>query len=270
MSAPNPWHRGLRCFWRNGDLALRSCCPPLPARPRWQLPAGPRISRPHAPDSTSLAIATVCAASCAVSSPTAPSTADPRPIHRSPGLCEHDFADPEDWHPLTTLLPADPGKVRVFDLACAPSLFGRSPRSGHRRLFDASSRCVLEKPIGRDLASARAINDAVGAVFAESQIFRIDHYLGKESVQNLLVTRFANTSWNRCGTQLDRPRADHGRRSLAWAPAAGTTTPPARCATCCKTTCCKCCAWSPWNRPPTSTAKPSATRSSRSCRRSSR
>ena len=52
---------------------------------------------------------------------------------------------------------------------------------------------VLEKPIGQDLASARAINDAVGSVFAESQIFRIDHYLGKESVQNLLVTRFANT-----------------------------------------------------------------------------
>ena len=52
---------------------------------------------------------------------------------------------------------------------------------------------MLEKPIGHDLASARAINDAVGAVFAESQIFRIDHYLGKESVQNLLVTRFANT-----------------------------------------------------------------------------
>jgi glucose-6-phosphate 1-dehydrogenase len=52
---------------------------------------------------------------------------------------------------------------------------------------------VLEKPIGHDLASAQAINDAVGAVFAERQIFRIDHYLGKESVQNLLVTRFANT-----------------------------------------------------------------------------
>ena len=52
---------------------------------------------------------------------------------------------------------------------------------------------VLEKPIGHDLASARAVNDAVGRVFDESQIFRIDHYLGKESVQNLLVTRFANT-----------------------------------------------------------------------------
>src|SRR6476620_8117302 len=105
-----------------------------------------------------------------------------------------DFADPDDWHPLTTLLPADPGKVRVFYLACAPSLFG--PISAHlatHELVDASSRVVLEKPIGHDLASARAINDAVGAVFEEGQIFRIDHYLGKESVQNLLVTRFANT-----------------------------------------------------------------------------
>ena len=52
---------------------------------------------------------------------------------------------------------------------------------------------MLEKPIGHDLASAREVNDAVGAVFEEYQIFRIDHYLGKESVQNLLVTRFANT-----------------------------------------------------------------------------
>ena len=82
----------------------------------------------------------------------------------------------------------------MFYLACAPSLFGPiSAHLGTHKLVDASSRVVLEKPIGRDLASARAINDAVGAVFAESQIFRIDHYLGKESVQNLLVTRFANT-----------------------------------------------------------------------------
>ena len=82
----------------------------------------------------------------------------------------------------------------MFYLACAPSLFG--PISAHlatHNLVDESSRVVLEKPIGHDLASACAINDAVGAVFEESQIFRIDHYLGKESVQNLLVTRFANT-----------------------------------------------------------------------------
>lgn len=51
---------------------------------------------------------------------------------------------------------------------------------------------VLEKPLGNDLASAQRINDEVGAIFDERQIFRIDHYLGKETVQNLLVLRFAN------------------------------------------------------------------------------
>ena len=54
------------------------------------------------------------------------------------------------------------------------------------------TRVVIEKPVGNDLASARAVNEAVGAVFAEEQIFRIDHYLGKETVQNLMVLRFGN------------------------------------------------------------------------------
>jgi len=84
-------------------------------------------------------------------------------------------------------------RVRVFYLACAPQLFG----TVCRRLADAGlvtgeSRVVLEKPIGWDLDSARQINNDVGAVFAEHQVFRIDHYLGKETVQNLLVLRFAN------------------------------------------------------------------------------
>ena len=136
-----------------------------------------------------------------------------------------DFADADDWHQLTALLPADPGKVRVYYLACAPSLFGPiSAAPGPHHLVDESSRVVLEKPIGHDLASARAINDAVGAVFDESQIFRIDHYLGKESVQNLLVTRFANTFleplWNSSSidhvqiTVVGVARRGHPRRVL--------------------------------------------------------
>ena len=56
---------------------------------------------------------------------------------------------------------------------------------------------MLEKPIGHDLASAREINDQVGAVLSEPQIYRIDHYLGKETVQNLLALRFANTIFER-------------------------------------------------------------------------
>ncbi len=105
-----------------------------------------------------------------------------------------DFSDASDFGSVTDILVSSPNEIRVFYLACAPSLFGGICAAlGQHGLVTTSSRVVLEKPIGRDLASAQAINDAVGAVFNENQIFRIDHYLGKESVQNLLVTRFANT-----------------------------------------------------------------------------
>jgi glucose-6-phosphate 1-dehydrogenase len=83
--------------------------------------------------------------------------------------------------------------TRVFYLATPPSLF--SHICNHLQasgLATPSSRVVLEKPLGRDLASARQINAEVGRVFQESQIFRIDHYLGKETVQNLLALRFGN------------------------------------------------------------------------------
>jgi glucose-6-phosphate 1-dehydrogenase len=105
-----------------------------------------------------------------------------------------DLAEPADYRAVADVLGASEIDIRVFYLACAPALFGPiCDALGGQGLVTASSRVVLEKPIGHDLASARAINDAVGAVFEERQIFRIDHYLGKESVQNLLVTRFANT-----------------------------------------------------------------------------
>jgi glucose-6-phosphate 1-dehydrogenase len=100
-----------------------------------------------------------------------------------------------DWAALTAALGGGPGPapIRVFYLACAPRLFGPiCERAAANGLVEETSRVVLEKPIGHDLDSARAINDQVGAVFTEEQIFRIDHYLGKETVQNLLVLRFAN------------------------------------------------------------------------------
>src|SRR5690606_13130606 len=84
-------------------------------------------------------------------------------------------------------------RIRAFYLAVAPTLFGNI--SHHLRehgLITPKSRIVVEKPIGRDLASARALNDLVGSAFGEHQIFRIDHYLGKETVQNLMALRFGN------------------------------------------------------------------------------
>ena len=84
-------------------------------------------------------------------------------------------------------------RIRAFYLAVSPSLFGDiSDKLRQHRLVTPNSRIVVEKPIGRDLASARALNDLVGDDFKESQIFRIDHYLGKETVQNLMALRFAN------------------------------------------------------------------------------
>jgi glucose-6-phosphate 1-dehydrogenase len=83
--------------------------------------------------------------------------------------------------------------IRAYYLAVAPALFGDiSHRLKEHNLVTPNSRIVVEKPIGRDLASALALNDQIGADFGEHQIFRIDHYLGKETVQNLMALRFAN------------------------------------------------------------------------------
>jgi glucose-6-phosphate 1-dehydrogenase len=102
-------------------------------------------------------------------------------------------APASEWTPLREALSNGKGNARIFYLATAPGLFVTiAQRLAEADLVTPDSRIVLEKPIGRDLASAREINDGVGAVFDEQHTFRIDHYLGKETVQNLLVLRFAN------------------------------------------------------------------------------
>lgn len=103
-------------------------------------------------------------------------------------------ADGADWSRLAAHLEDSKDKQRVFYLALAPSLYGAvSANIAKAGLKSPGARIVLEKPIGKNLASAREINAAVGAVFDEEAIFRIDHYLGKETVQNLIVLRFMNS-----------------------------------------------------------------------------
>ncbi len=98
----------------------------------------------------------------------------------------------EDYQRLKGSL-GDNSCPRVFYLAVAPALFGAiCQHLDAVGLVHDQARVVLEKPLGHNLESSRAINDAVGAVFAEHQIYRIDHYLGKETVQNLMVLRFGN------------------------------------------------------------------------------
>lgn len=99
-----------------------------------------------------------------------------------------------DWDDLVDVLAGREDRVRVAYLATAPSLFGPLANGlKTNKLITESSRIVLEKPLGRDLDSAREINNAVGECFRENQIYRIDHYLGKETVQNLLALRFGNS-----------------------------------------------------------------------------
>jgi glucose-6-phosphate 1-dehydrogenase len=98
------------------------------------------------------------------------------------------------------------GGNRLFYLATAPDFFGVvAGQLGDvgltRPEANGWTRIIVEKPFGHDLESARSLNDELAKVFAEEQVYRIDHYLGKETVQNLLVFRFANSIfepvWNR-------------------------------------------------------------------------
>src|SRR5690348_18410816 len=101
----------------------------------------------------------------------------------------------DGWDGLAGLLAERPDNVRVFYLSTSPELFvDICERLARHGLNQGAARVVLEKPIGRDLASANRINDDVGCVFAESQTYRIDHYLGKETVQNLLARSEEHTS----------------------------------------------------------------------------
>ena len=123
-----------------------------------------------------------------------------------------DYNDPESFRKLATRLAALDRECglagnRLFYLSTPPEVYTQAidqlNRAGLAKPASSKSwvRIIIEKPYGRDLASARALNQAVLRVFDESQVYRIDHYLGKETVQNLLVFRFGNgifePLWNR-------------------------------------------------------------------------
>jgi glucose-6-phosphate 1-dehydrogenase len=127
-----------------------------------------------------------------------------RQIYYQPG----DIDNLESFQVLAKLLDeleGGAGATRLYYLSTAPALYATAVANlGAAGLADEARgvrRVVIEKPFGTDVKTAQALNKSVHQVFAESQVYRIDHYLGKETVQNLLVLRFANSIfeplWNR-------------------------------------------------------------------------
>lgn len=105
-----------------------------------------------------------------------------------------DAQDPDNYARLAAAMGPATERIRVYYLATSPNLFVPICHNlDNAGLVTPHSRVVLEKPLGHDLASAREISEQIGQVFDEDQIYRIDHYLGKETVQNLIALRFGNT-----------------------------------------------------------------------------
>ena len=122
-----------------------------------------------------------------------------------------DFSEPEQYDALSDWMSES--HTSIFYLATVPDLFEKiCANLGNSDCLRGDCRIVLEKPIGHDLDSCRKVNGVVGDCFPEESIYRIDHYLGKETVQNLLVLRFANRFIN---TQWDQSCIDHVQITVA-------------------------------------------------------
>jgi len=182
-------------FGGSGDLACRKLLPALFHRfADGQFDESSRILAVSRSGMTREAYRAMAAE--AIGEHGSPGDHDGEVLSRFLGCLDHihlDVTDAAGWAALANRLDRDETRIRAFYLAVAPDLFGPICEGlGEAGLATANSRVVLEKPLGYDLASAEAINEAVGRVFAERQIYRIDHYLGKETVQNLMALRFAN------------------------------------------------------------------------------
>jgi glucose-6-phosphate 1-dehydrogenase len=184
----------LVVFGGTGDLSLRKLMPALYFRDYdGQIPPQSRIIGVSRKDMTREGYVEMI--SQAIKRYVPPTNISTDALNRFCGRLDYvrlDASHVHGWERLRTALSEGERKIRVFNLATLPELFG--PICGNLAtsgLVTSDARVVLEKPIGHALASARRINVVVGVVFCVIQIFRIDLYLGKETVQNLMALRFA-------------------------------------------------------------------------------
>jgi glucose-6-phosphate 1-dehydrogenase len=183
----------LVIFGGTGDLARRKILPGLYRRfQAGQMPEDSRIIGAARADLTDAAFREQVRAALAEFVPKA--RQDQAAIEAFLGRIHYvaiDATGTGGWAALKALMREN--VVRAFYFSVAPSLFGDiAQRLSEYGIADAWSRIVVEKPFGRDLASAKALNAVLAKHFNETQIYRIDHYLGKETVQNLMAVRFAN------------------------------------------------------------------------------
>ena len=123
-----------------------------------------------------------------------------------------DFTDPDGYGALREWRD-EPNNELIVYMATPPSMYGVIARNMKATsCCNEKTRVVVEKPIGHDLESSRVINDELGEVYHENQLFRIDHYLGKETVQNLIALRFAN---NLFASQWDQNHISHVEITVA-------------------------------------------------------
>jgi len=184
----------LVLFGGTGDLAMRKLLPALYRRLiAGQIPRESRIIGVGRSDLTSAEYLALVEETCRKYLGKEFDVKQWEQFSRQVRYAKIDVQSDSDFEALRESLQGREGNVRVFFLSTAPDLFAVICEGLARHsLVTPNSRVVLEKPLGHDRESSRHINERVGSIFNESQIFRIDHYLGKETVQNLLALRFGN------------------------------------------------------------------------------
>jgi glucose-6-phosphate 1-dehydrogenase len=183
----------LVVFGGTGDLARRKILPALYRRFRaGQFGADTRLTGTARSDMDSAAYRAFVRDALAEFAPAATADTACRDAFLDMlGYVRIDAQGEDGWATLAARLRDGP--VRAFYFSVAPALFGDLAGCLHRHgLAGAGARIVVEKPFGHDLASAQSLNRTLAQHFHEHQIYRIDHYLGKETVQNLMAIRFGN------------------------------------------------------------------------------